>query len=119
MTAVLCLGTDGSFYEDVSQSTGIRFVHQNSPTSKKYLPETMSGGVAVFDFDNDGDLDVFFTNGARIDDPMPPDKLPQKPDGMYWNRLYSNEGSWKFKDVTERSGLSGGRDRIRDGCCRG
>ena len=67
----------------------------------------MGGGVALLDFDNDGDLDVFFTNGARIDDPMPRGKLPQKAGAAYWNRLYANDGNWKFTDVTERSGLAG------------
>jgi enediyne biosynthesis protein E4 len=107
MNAVLCLGVNSEIFQDVSATAGIHFVHQSSPTSNKYLPETMGGGVAVFDFDNDGDLDVFFTNGAQIDDPMPPGKLPQKRDPSYWNRLYSNEGNWKFIDVTERSGLAG------------
>jgi len=56
---------------DVARSLGIDFHLENSPTTQKYLPETMDGGVAVFDYDNDGRLDIFFTNGAQIDDPMP------------------------------------------------
>ena len=47
----------------------IDFKHENSATSNKYLIETMGGGVALLDYDNDGRLDMFFTNGARIDDP--------------------------------------------------
>jgi enediyne biosynthesis protein E4 len=85
----------------------IVFRQQNSPTRNKYLPETMGGGVALLDFDNDGDLDVFFTNGARIEDPMPPGKLPEKRDHRYFNRLYRNDGGWKFTDVTEKAGISG------------
>jgi enediyne biosynthesis protein E4 len=107
ISAVFCLAVERQVFQDVSAGAGIRFLHQSSPTTNKYLPETMGGGVALFDYDNDGDLDVFFTNGARIEDPMPTGKLPQKPDPSYWNRLYSNDGSWKFTDVTERSGLAG------------
>ena len=45
------------------------FKQEASPTSKKYLLETMGSGVALFDFDNNGRLDIFLANGARIDDP--------------------------------------------------
>ena len=52
------------------QTAGIEFEHRNSATSSKYLLETMGGGVALLDYDNDGRLDIFFTNGAKLDDPM-------------------------------------------------
>jgi enediyne biosynthesis protein E4 len=107
IAAVFCFALDQPVFQDVSATAGIRFIHKNSPTTNKYLPETMGGGVALFDYDNDGDLDIFFTNGARIDDPMPPGKLPEKRDSSQWNRLYSNDGSCKYTDVTERSGLAG------------
>ena len=58
-------------FTDITQAAGIDFKHENSATSNKYLVETMGGGVALLDYDNDGRLDVFFTNGAKIDDPMP------------------------------------------------
>ena len=56
-------------FTDVTQAAGIDFKHENSATSNKYLVETMGGGVALLDYDNDGRLDMFFTNGAKIDDP--------------------------------------------------
>src|ERR1700741_1275595 len=65
-------------FEDVTEKIGIHFQHQASPTSKKYLLETMGSGVALFDYDNDGRLDIFLGNGARIDDPTPKDTIPQK-----------------------------------------
>jgi hypothetical protein len=104
--AVALLAVQASIFEEITQS-GINFRHENSPTANKYLLETMGGGVAVFDFDNDGDLDIFFTNGARIDEPMSAGSTPDKSDRKYWNRLYRNDGNWKFTDVTERAGLSG------------
>jgi hypothetical protein len=104
--AVALLAVQASIFEEITQS-GINFRHENSPTANKYLLETMGGGVAVFDFDNDGDLDIFFTNGARIDEPMSPGATPDKSDRKYWNRLYRNDGNWKFTDVTEKAGLSG------------
>jgi hypothetical protein len=94
-------------FTDVSLALGIGFVHNASPTSQKYLPETMSAGVALLDVDNDGRLDIFFTNGAEIKDPVPKRKLPEKSDPKYWNRLYRQKPDGTFDDITERSGLIG------------
>lgn len=94
-------------FTDISSSSGIEFAHAHSPTSNKYLIETMGGGVALFDYDNDGRLDVFFTNGARLDDPQPPGKRPDKSDRKYWNRLYRQLENGAFSDVTERAGVTG------------
>ena len=54
-------------FEDVTAKSGIRFKHESSPTGQKYLPESMGAGVAMLDYDNDGWLDLFFVNGARIE----------------------------------------------------
>ena len=93
-------------FEEIPVGSGIDFAHENSPTSSKYLPETMGGGVALFDFDNDGDLDLFFTNGARLGDPMPSGQKPDKTDAKYRNRLFRNDGAWKFTDVTAKGRLA-------------
>jgi hypothetical protein len=85
----------------------IDFTHANSPTTRKYLPETMGGGVALLDYDNDGRLDIFFVNGAKIDDPMRPGRFPDKSDRKYWNRLYHQNPDGTFTDVTEKAGLTG------------
>jgi enediyne biosynthesis protein E4 len=94
-------------FTDITAQTGINFRHAASPTSQKYLPETMGGGVALFDYDNDGRLDIFFTNGARLQDPMPKGARPDKTDPRFWNRLYHQKPDGTFEDVTERAGLRG------------
>jgi len=94
-------------FEDITPKSGIRFKHEASRTSQKYLPESMSGGVAMFDYDNDGWLDMFFVNGARIEDPMPRGAAPDKSDPRFWNRLYHNNRDGTFTDVTETAGLQG------------
>src|SRR5271156_6073338 len=94
-------------FVDATEKLGIHFVQQASPTSKKYLLETMGSGVALFDYDNDGRLDIFFANGARIDDPMPVGAMPRKDGPQYWNRLYHQKPDGTFEDVTEKAGLAG------------
>ncbi len=94
-------------FADVTRAAGVDFLHQSSATSNKYLIETMGGGVALVDYDNDGRLDIFFTNGAKIDDPMPEGTAPDKSEPKYWNRLYHQQPDGTFVDVTERAGLTG------------
>ena len=65
-------------FTDVTAKSHIDFTQENSATSNKYLIETMGGGVALFDYDNDGRLDIFFANGALLSDPMPDGKMPDK-----------------------------------------
>jgi len=92
---------------DVARPLGINFHLENSPTTQKYLPETMDGGVAVFDYDNDGRLDIFFANGAQIDDPMPAGKKAEKTSPRYYNRLFHQNADGTFTDVTEKAGVAG------------
>ncbi len=94
-------------FRDVTARSRIDFHCQGSPTSQKYLIETMPAGVAMFDYDGDGFLDLYFVNGAKLDDPMPPGHAPDKSDPRFWNRLYHNNGDGTFTDVTERAGLRG------------
>jgi hypothetical protein len=96
-----------SIFTDIASQVGIRFRHQASHTSQKYLIETMGSGVAWVDYDGDGKLDLFFVNGAGLIDPMPRGKAPDKADPRYWNRLYRNTGRGSFVDVTQRAGLKG------------
>jgi hypothetical protein len=94
-------------FTEVASEVGVGFEHASSATSSKYLLETMGGGVALLDADNDGRLDVFFTNGARLEDPMPEGKAPDKSDRRFWNRLYRQNADRTFTDVTAEAGLTG------------
>ena len=90
----------------MAASWHVDFTHHASLTSRKYLLETMGSGVAVFDADNDGRLDLFFVNGAELADPMPVGAQPVKrPDDS--NRLFRQTASGVFEDVTGRAGLGG------------
>ncbi len=96
----------GNFVDFTPQS-GVHFQGRASHTSKKYLIETMGSGVAVFDYDNDGRLDLFFVNGAPLSDPTAKGTFPQKTGPEYWNRLYHQKSNGTFEDVTEKAGLQG------------
>ena len=94
-------------FVDVTSRSGVTFKNAPSLTSQKYLIESMVGGVAMLDYDGDGWLDLFFLNGAALDDPMPAGKSPDKSDPHYWNRLYRNNRNGTFTDVTEAAGVRG------------
>jgi hypothetical protein len=78
----------------------ISFRLANSETPERHAPETMAGGVAVFDYNNDGNLDIFFTNGADI-------RTLKKQSPKYSNRLFANDGKGRFTEVTAKAGLAG------------
>ena len=91
----------------VTTPGAIRFAYQPIPftldsceTPERHAPETMAGGVAVFDYNNDGKLDIFFTNGADI-------RSLKKTGPKYSNRLFRNDGNGHFTDVTAAAGLAG------------
>jgi len=67
----------------------------------------MVGGVAMLDYDNDGQPDLFFVNGAALQDPMPAGSRPGKSDPRYWNRLYHGNRDGTFTDLTEKAGVAG------------
>src|SRR5581483_1337292 len=107
IAAVVCFAAGNSspiFH--VTQPRGIDFILQNSPTQQKYLIETMPGGVALLDYNNDGLLDIFLVNGGRITDPMRQPENFDRQDPRYWNRLYRQNKDGSFTDVTEQAGLA-------------
>jgi hypothetical protein len=82
---------------DVTKDTGITFQHTDGSSGKYYIMETVSAGLALFDYDKDGDVDIYFLNGAPL--------KGTKPNVLAKNVLYRNDGNWKFTDVTEQTGL--------------
>jgi tetratricopeptide (TPR) repeat protein len=94
-------------YVEGASAAGLHFRFHNSPTSRKYLIETMGGGVAIFDYDNDGWPDVFFVNGAALKDPQPDGEALDKSAPEFWNRLFRNNHNGTFTDVTVKAGLRG------------
>ena len=82
---------------DVTAQTGITFVHTDGSSGARYIVETVASGLALFDYDNDGDVDIYFLNGAPLRGTKS-DKVPR-------NALWRNDGKWKFTDATAQSGL--------------
>jgi enediyne biosynthesis protein E4 len=90
----------------VSLPKGLDFKHENSPTSQKYLIETMGGGVALLDYNNDGLLDVFLVNSGQLTAPMHKPEAFNRRDPRFWNRLYRQNRDGSFIDVTKAAGLA-------------
>jgi hypothetical protein len=103
MVMPLMAFTAENFYSiqltDVTQASGIDFVHTDGSSGKRFIVETVASGLATFDFNGDGLIDILFLNGAP---------LPVQPTGeeTAHNALYQNEGDWKFTDVTKHAGLN-------------
>jgi len=87
-------------FRDVTAESGIDFVHTHGGSDRKYLVETVTAGLATFDYDNDSKIDIYFLNGR----PLAGTETKGKPK----NRLYRNLGGMKFKDVTDDAGVDGG-----------
>jgi enediyne biosynthesis protein E4 len=87
-------------FEDTAASAGINFVLRNAATPERHQIETMAGGVAIFDYNNDGRPDLYFVNGA-------PQPSLEKADPSWFNRLYRNNGDGTFTDVTTAAGVAG------------
>lgn len=86
-------------FVDVTAEAGIQFRHNNGKTEHKHIIETMGSGVVFFDYDTDGDADLYFVNSGNV----PAEKQdPQQT--KVGNALYRNEGYGRFTDVTEMSG---------------
>jgi enediyne biosynthesis protein E4 len=91
---------------EVKPLRGIEFILQNSPTPQKYLIETMPGGVALLDYNNDGLLDIFLVNGGKVSNTMHVPENFDRSNPRYWNRLYRQNHNGSFTDVTQTAGLA-------------
>ena len=102
-SSILLVGAEATGpirFENVTAGSGLEVVLQQHATPDKHMVETMAGGLAVFDYDGDGRPDIFFTNGAALP------SLEKETPGD-WNRLFHNDGGFKFTDVTEKAGVRG------------
>ncbi len=86
-------------FVDVTEAAGIRFKHSNGKTEHKHIIETMGSGTVFFDYDTDGDVDLYFVNSGHISQAGQKSQQAQ-----LGNALYRNEGDGRFTDVTEISG---------------
>ena len=106
LTLLICKAAGPMAQFEVTQPRGADFILQNSPTPQKYLIETMSGGVALLDYNDDGLLDIFLVNGGRITSPMQVPENFDRANPRYWNRFYRQNKDGSFTDVTEAAGLA-------------
>jgi hypothetical protein len=87
-------------FRDVAAASSFSYTSNNDFTGRKYFPQPMCGGIALVDYDGDGKIDIFLTNGA---------KLPEltRPDPSYYNCLLRGRGDGRFEDVTAKANLAG------------
>lgn len=97
LAAPLSLGQSPVQFRDVTSDTGITFEHTDGSSGERYLIEVISAGVATFDYDGDGNIDIYFLNGAPLKG-AEVDVAPR-------NALYRNVGNFRFVEVTDQSGL--------------
>ena len=92
--------TTAPLFVDAAEQSGLHFIHDNGATGQWYMPEILGAGAALFDYDNDGDLDVYLVQGAQLDAAArpPTGNRSFRNDGMVAGRLH-------FTDVTERAGV--------------
>lgn len=96
VTSPITIGSDTIQFNDGMIVAGIDFNHNDGSTGRRYLMENIASGMGVIDYDGDGDLDLYFLNGAYVDP-----KSKSAPS----NALFQNNGNGQFKDVTLSSGL--------------
>jgi enediyne biosynthesis protein E4 len=101
--------TRARMFHDIAVEAGLTFHHVTGAAGDHFMPEIMGSGAALFDYDNDGDLDVFLIQGTTLDPdkkPLSPPPRGVKPGNRLFQNMLSQTGKLRFVDVTERAGLS-------------
>ena len=107
VTAAMSQEASSLTFTDIAAASGVPYRNHASKTGEKFLLESMVGGVALFDADGDGWLDIYFVNGAALRASMRKGELPVKDEPRFSNRLYRNQGDGTFTDVTGKAGVAG------------
>src|SRR5262249_53002714 len=87
-------------FTDIAPRSNISYVTDNGYTPRKYFQQPMCGGVGILDYDQDGRMDIFFSNGAQLPE-------LKKTKASFLNCLLRNKGDGTFEDVTARAGVAG------------
>ena len=86
-------------FTDIAPRSAISYVTNNNYTGRKYFQQPMCGGIGILDFDNDGRMDIFFSNGAQLPE-------MKKAGPSFYQCLLRNKGDGTFEDVTAKAGLT-------------
>jgi hypothetical protein len=87
-------------FADVAGRSTFAYTSNNDFTGRKYFPQPMCGGIALIDYDGDGKIDIFFTNGGKLPDYA-------RPDPSYYSCLLRNRGDGTFEEITEKANITG------------
>ncbi|MFQ5790886.1 MAG: FG-GAP repeat domain-containing protein [Acidobacteriota bacterium] len=93
-------GEEPLWFSERRARSGIDYVNVSGDLDKRFIVSSLGGGAALFDYDGDGDLDLYLVNGSGLEERT---AVPAGP-----NRLYRNEGNWIFSDVTAQAGVADG-----------